>query len=218
MALIAEHPNELVRDQYLMEVADRCRVPPDRLRSLGSAPPPGAKTAIPPPVRRQDVDPVALSGPELEALRLAVHRPEEVVGRLERVLFTHPLALAAFDCLWSATTLHDAIEGADPQTADLLQRLAVEETDADPDDVMIRLVSRAGQRTLVDLQSEMRQAPAEDFASYASTIAWLKMALEAMRDDDIAHRPSALEAEERLVGWIVAREESRSRGAVEDDG
>ena len=32
--MVAEHPNVLVRDQYLMEVADRCRVEPDRLREL----------------------------------------------------------------------------------------------------------------------------------------------------------------------------------------
>ena len=39
MAMVAEHPNELVRDQYLMQVADRCRVEPDRLRQLAPAEP-----------------------------------------------------------------------------------------------------------------------------------------------------------------------------------
>jgi DNA primase len=221
MALIAGHPNELVRDQYLMEVADRCRVDPDRLRSssrqgLASF---GRGTAGSSPAARLDpeVPPVMRSGPELEALRLAVHRPEEVAVRLERALFSHPLAQVAFDSLSSATTLHQAIQGADPQTADLLQRLAVEESAADLDDVMILLVSRAGQRELGELQAEMRQAPAEDFASYSSTIAWVKIALEAMRDDDVAHRAAILEAEERLVGWIVARDEARSYGTVEDD-
>jgi DNA primase len=34
MGLVGAHPNELVRDQYLMEVSDRCRVAPDRLRSM----------------------------------------------------------------------------------------------------------------------------------------------------------------------------------------
>ncbi len=32
LAVIAEHPNDLVRDQYLMRVADRCRLDVDRLR------------------------------------------------------------------------------------------------------------------------------------------------------------------------------------------
>lgn len=33
LAVIAEHPNDLVRDQYLMRVADRCRLDVDRLRT-----------------------------------------------------------------------------------------------------------------------------------------------------------------------------------------
>jgi DNA primase len=32
--IVAEHPAELVRDQYVMDVAARCRVDPDRLRTL----------------------------------------------------------------------------------------------------------------------------------------------------------------------------------------
>lgn len=32
LALVAEHPAELVRDQYLMDVAGRCRIDPERLR------------------------------------------------------------------------------------------------------------------------------------------------------------------------------------------
>ncbi|HEX6422307.1 MAG TPA: DNA primase [Acidimicrobiales bacterium] len=32
--IVAEHPTELVRDQYLMDVASRCRVDPDRLRPM----------------------------------------------------------------------------------------------------------------------------------------------------------------------------------------
>ena len=209
VALIVEHPNELVRDQYLMQVADRCRVDAGRLREL-------AATGATAPRRRgrDSVDvgraaearPVAVSGPEQEALRLAVHRPEDVAARLEGVLFAHPLARSAFDALSAANTFADAVEAADPQAADLLLRLAVEETDVDPDDIMIRLVERAGQRALQELQSEMRQADPADQAAYAPTVAWLKLALETMRADDVDRRVAAVEAEERLVGWIVARD------------
>ncbi len=34
LEIVAEHPTELVRDQYLMDVASRCRVEPDRLRTM----------------------------------------------------------------------------------------------------------------------------------------------------------------------------------------
>lgn len=52
LSVIAEHPNDLVRDQYLMQVADRCRVDVERLRSRirsGQVKPPPA----PQPERRQ---------------------------------------------------------------------------------------------------------------------------------------------------------------------
>jgi hypothetical protein len=74
------------------------------------------------------------------------------------------LARACFEALSAATTLHGAIEAADPQAADLIQRLAVEDTDADADDVMIRLVERAGNRALASLQAEMRQSDSADQA------------------------------------------------------
>jgi len=142
---------------------------------------------------------------------LAVHRPAEVANRLNASLFAHPLARASFDALSGATTFHLAVEAADPQAGELLQRLAVEETDADPDDIMVRLVERASQRALRDLQAEMRQSDLADQAGYAPTIAWLKLALETMRSDDASKRNAAIEAEERLVGWIVARDHESGR-------
>jgi DNA primase len=231
MALIGQHPNDLVRDQYLMQVADRSRIEPDRLRQLAAGSGVGDRRSDAPPVGRAspgkgsgasaresgpvraDGDrpgPVAVSGPELEALRLAVHRPEEVASRLERNLFAHPLARAAFDALFAAPTFHAAVEAADPQAAELLQRLAVEETDADPDDIMIRLVERATQRALRELQAEMRQADPAGQAEYAPTVAWLKLALETMRSDDVSRHGAAVDAEERLVGWLVARDHEMS--------
>jgi hypothetical protein len=115
------------------------------------------------------------------------------------------LAGNAFELLRSSADVHQALEAADPQVADLLQRVAVEETDADPDDVTIRLVERAVQKELRELQAEMRQLAPEEQAAYAPTIAWLKLGLERMRDDDVTQRAGALEADERLVAWLVER-------------
>ena len=216
MAMVSAHPNELVRDQYLMQVADRCRVDPDRLRRMpptqaGRSGPPGATSRSSDETtagldRREGPIRVAVAGPELEALRLAVHHPEVVADRLERVLFAHPLAQACFEVLSTATTLPDAIEAADPQAADLLQRLAVEDTAADADDVMVRLVERASQRALRSVQSDMRQAEPGEQAGFAPTVSWLKLTLEGLRRDDADGRTGALEAEQRLVGWLLARE------------
>ncbi len=221
--MVLEHPNELVRDQYLMQVADRCRVEPARLRHLagqGRAQRTTAVRGVPPGDADPDSDGVpraALGGPELEALRLAVHHPAAVADRLEMVLFAHPVARAGFEALSASTTLHDAIEASDPQAADLLQRLVVEDTDADVDEVMVRLVERAGQRTLAGLQAEMRQAEPEDQAGFVPTVSWLKLTLEMLRAEQSAERAAALEAEHGLVGWLVARDEAERHTEATDE-
>src|SRR5437763_88551 len=68
MEAIAEHPNELVRDQYIRAVADRCRVDAERLRAVGGRR--GRATVEEAPRARARID-----SPEIEALRLAVHAP-----------------------------------------------------------------------------------------------------------------------------------------------
>ena len=102
--------------------------------------------------------------------------------------------------------------------ADLLQRLAVEDTDADVDEVMIRLVERAGQRALPELQAEMRQAEPEDQAGYRPTD---RLAEDGLRDHacraDRRNGQPPLEAEQRLVGWIVARDEAERQTEATDE-
>jgi len=205
MAVVAEHPNELVRDQYLMQVADRCQIDPERLRSgawrtwaVGQAEQAGGASRQ--QNRRAAAGPVrpVSAGPELEALRLAVHRPDAVADRLVAVFFDDDLCRAAFGALAGASTLHEAIADADPDVADLLQRVAVEDTEEDPDDVIIRLIERAGSRALSELQREARLTPAPE--DYGPVIGWLKLALEDVRSDQ-----SGRDAEARLVPWLVSR-------------
>ncbi len=189
IAVVGEHPNELVRDQYLMQVADRCQVDPGRLRSgvgrrrvRDQSPRPRSEAVLREP-----------AGPELEALRLAVHRPEDVAHRIEEVLFADELHLAAFRALASSSTLHEAIDTADPAAAALLQRVAVEDTVADPDDVVARLAQEAGRRALDKLRAEARTS--EDAAvALSPTVGWLKLTLEQLPD---------VEASNRLVAWLV---------------
>ncbi len=160
MALISEHPGTLVRDQYLMQVADRCRLSPDQLRALrmpaGKAP--ARPVQVPPP--RAKPDPPVIPRPEIEALRLVVHHPNNVAGRIDITLFSSELARAAFEELASAMTLHGAIESAAPEVADLLSQLGVEDSQEDPDDVLRRLVEQATVRELAELRREARECRA----------------------------------------------------------
>lgn len=190
--VVREHPNELVRDQYVMEVADRCRIEPDRLRDMLRSGSTGRTEARRP--ARTGTEP---AGPETEALKLALHRPETVAHLLDEVLFEDELHRAAFAALASSATLHEALEKADAGAAELLHRLAVEDTEAEPEDVVARLADRAGTRVLRDLEAEARSHP-DRFRELSPTTGWLRLTIEQLREPTT--RVSAFEA---LVAWLV---------------
>jgi hypothetical protein len=112
------------------------------------------------------------------------------------VLFADEVNLAGFEALYAASTLDEAIERARPEAAALLQRLAVEDAEADPDDVIRLLVANAAQRRLSILQAEARASA--DATEYAPTIAWLKVTTEQLWDD-----ATSVGASEQLVAWLV---------------
>ena len=186
MASVREHPSDLVRDQYVMVVAGRTGIEPDRLRALleGRA----AATTTAPPSRPE--------GPEVEALRLAVHRPEAVVDRLHEALFVHPVTLAGYRALCAATTLAQAVDVAqDPAAASLLRRLAVEDADVEADDVLARLAEEAAKRVIAELEATARRS-----GELTEEVAWLKLAIAEVREPS-----TGVDATGRLVRWLVDR-------------
>jgi DNA primase len=179
LGFISEHPDALVRDQYLMQVADRCRLSPEQLRGLRPAAPAAPKSIVATTTRTKR--PPA-PRPELEALRLVVHHPTEVAGRIDIELFSSDLTREAFEELASAMTLADAIETATPDVADLLAQLAVEDTLEDPGDVLRRLVERAATRALDEVRRDARSAtPSAGHNELAQRSGRLRLALEALR-------------------------------------
>ncbi|HTV12892.1 MAG TPA: DNA primase [Acidimicrobiales bacterium] len=183
LAMVAEHPDPLVRDQYLMQVADRTRLSPSQLRAL--TPPAAAGPAQPGRTRNRPGErvpskprPATVPPPELEALRLAVHHPEKVAGRLDAALFGSGTARAAYEELASALTLHDAIEASGPEVADLLGQLAMDDTAEDPDDVLRRVLDRAAMRSLAEIR---RHAQATGDLELAQQAQGLQLALHALR-------------------------------------
>jgi DNA primase len=193
LAVIREHPKDLVREQYMMEVADRCRFDLDQLRAAMAAGPSGRVRMPSAPARPRQVD-----GPEVEALRLAVHHPEDVAGRLHEVLFSDELYAAAFRALASATTLHDAVESADPEAGALLRRLAVEESTAEADDVVQRMTREATNRAIASLR------PVRASGEPNLDVGWLKLMVERLED------PSATnDAATQLVAWLVKSAEEQ---------
>ncbi|MDQ3944201.1 MAG: toprim domain-containing protein, partial [Actinomycetota bacterium] len=157
VALVAEHPDDLVRDQYLMDLAERLAIDVDRLR--GAVASPGTRTAAEAPRRDRPGEdpprrPAPLEGPEVEALRVAVHEPGLVAGRIRAELFAEPVAREAFVALASSATFHEALDRVAGAAADLLARLAVEDPpwgdDPDPyaTSVLVQVTEAAAQRRL----------------------------------------------------------------------
>jgi DNA primase len=194
LGAIREHPNEIVRTEYAGQLAMRLGLPAEQLVAQAAA----RRTRVAAAPSSARLEPV---GPEVEALRLAVHRPEAVADRLEEVLFADERNLAAFRALASSATLHEAIEKADPGAAALLQRLAVEEAEADPDDVVALLAERAGRRALSELV-ELVNADESRFEELAPVMSWTRVTLEGLREP-----VTRVEASERLVAWLVERSE-----------
>jgi DNA primase len=275
LAAVAEHPDNLVRDQYVMQVAERCRLEPlllrerlEQLRREGPRPaavtgtgrrPGGAASGGPghrtersspagagePWVREPDDagwdadgfdgggngrdDGIGGGGadtlgsryarasegvpgskrstaefrPGLEALRLAIHRPEDVGHRLEAALFRDDLQRAAFLVLADAEgDLHQVIDASPPEVRALLVRLTVEEPTGEPDEVVLQLVRDAARRELHLITGEARTSSAA-VEEAAAAAAWV----QELDDPD-----ASVAATARLVAWLVVRAQTSTSG------
>jgi hypothetical protein len=146
-------------------------------------------------------------GPGLEALKLAVHRPEEVADRVHPVLFADRLQRDAFVALLDHDSVHDAVETATPEVAIVLRRVIVEEPMAgdpdlgDPVDSVIAVLLRgATRRALGEVEVESRTNE-DTWQSRAAETAQVRLWLDQL-DESAAGR----DASDRLVAWLVERE------------
>lgn len=198
-ATVAEHPNELVRDQYLVSIAERCGIEVSVLRSMRAGPGErprrrGARVREDRPPAREPVR--SADDPEVHVLSLAVHRPETVPPYVDSHLFGHPLHQAAFDALLSAPSLADAVASpsTDPEVAELLQRVAVEEPTDDPEARIARLLHDAAVRELTRLTAEARSGGDPDLLR---RLPQLKLAINDVRDSYWN-----LDTAGRLLDWL----------------
>ena len=251
LTAVAEHPDDLVRDQYVMQLADLCRMDAARLRErlehLRAHPPPEPqgrrrtrssrggepfRSEEPPPSEYPDFadddggrggsghGPVDESreaaaaaalrpGPGLEALKLAVHRPEDVADRVHAVLFTDSVQRQAFVALLENDSVHEAVETASPEVASLLRRVIVEEPIAgDPElgdpvhSVVTVLLREATRRALAEIEIESRADVGNDgWQARATETAQVRHWLDQL-DDEVGGRDAA----DRLVVWLSDRD------------
>src|SRR6266516_4519655 len=207
-AIIASHPSELVRDQYVMKLAGMLDIDADQLRTAVRAGPRrrparesrrGGDTDATPPPRPTQVD-----RRELDVLRWAIHSPELVADWLDSSLFIDPAARSVFALLAESATFQEALDSSDDSTRALLQRLANEEPpEVENEDeaatlrarLMANTVEPAAQRLLVRMLHDGDERGSE-----------VKMHLSAMTHHrEIGDWEAARHDAEQLVGWAVAR-------------
>ena len=255
LVAVSEHPDPLVRDQYVMRLADVTRLGADLLRErlatvpdggsvgaghdtrsraggprapaqrpnrpLRDAEQSGGRRVLTVPAPAHGGGPIVRSQggrrdapalrPGMEALRLAVHRPDLVADRLEEALFADDLLRRAFVALAGADDVHAAVDAAEPDVAGLLRRLSVEEpvlpddprgNPADP--VVAQLVREAARRELAARRAAARVGEG-DLVALADETATVRRWMEQL-DDPAGCR----EAADLLVAWLLgARQEGR---------
>jgi DNA primase len=213
-AMVAEHPSELVRDQYAVQLAERLDLAADGVRGQiaraltgegrrrsdrpGRAP---AANEPPAPVETRP-RPALASGAErreLDVLRWAIHEPRLVESWLDVSLFLDPTARAVYQLLVDHTDLHEAIDDADGESRQVLERLAVEEPDPgdEPETLSARLISH----TVEPVAKRMLAQMLRDDDARATTV---KTELDVLAHArEVGDWVRAQAAAEQLVGWIV---------------
>lgn len=219
LAVVSEHPDNLVRDPYLVEIAGLCQVDINTLRKRAATSQPHSNRtnsngttnsnransdgATEKPPTLQTVLPTA---PEDETIRLVIDQPE-LSALLHANLFAHSVRQEAFQALRD----HDfsqARQHCGAEAANLLERLAVKAFDADRDDVLAGLARLAGQRTQKGINRFLREDNSTDQVRIdlvrAST--WLKHELEKLDDPN---RRGHVARE--LLPWLIKHAEWRAR-------
>jgi hypothetical protein len=209
--MVAEHPSELVRDQYAVQLAGRLDLDVDGMRSQVTRaameprqePQPQHRRSSRPEDPEHDaeperVEPVRVDRRELDVLRWAVHEPQLVADWLDETLFLDPTARGAYDLLVSSQDMHEAIDAADGAVRQLLERLAVEEPvpDGEPNTqrarLMVSMVEPVAKRILARLFRDDDDRSME----------W-KQQLDLLAKREVGDWATAQEAAQQLVGWIV---------------
>ena len=199
MTVVNEHPDPMVRDPHVVEIADRCHVDPDHLRRFAAGGPQHGTGSC---RRRRQVPAHRSAGerltPEDEA-RAAGHSPAttEVAGRLHATLFGDPVHREAYEALEHTGGVVEACDLVSEPAAQLLHRLAVDAGNASVEDVLARVARLTASRAMNNLRR--LAASADDPAmrqQYSASVVWLKSQSERLderntRDDALA-RPASL--------------------------
>jgi DNA primase len=195
MAVVNEHPNAEVRKLYAGQVATHVGIPPADLVAL-AARRVKAPTVHIAPVRRVG----AAENAEFVCIAMLLQRWEDIAPWLTEELFAQEVARRAFLAVAeSGGAVEAALELADPEARELLERAAVTDVDAEPVREARNLIAAATRRRLAQMVVDV--APEQ-----LHSIRDARLALD--RIDDPNDPAGADVAAEALLGWLQREDEA----------
>jgi DNA primase len=194
MGVVNEHPDVNVRKVYAGEVAAHCSLPVKDLVQVAMQRRPQPRLEVPISAPRSPRE-----NAEVVALGLLVHRWDAIAPWLVEALFTDDACVTAFRALAESDgDWHKALEIAEPAGRELLERLAVDPPEADPDVEARSLIAAAARR-------EVERIRATGDLGRNAELVELKRNIDDLFDAD---RGSA--AAERLLTWLDRADEERA--------
>ncbi|HVT77941.1 MAG TPA: DNA primase [Acidimicrobiales bacterium] len=185
LAAVAEHPNQLTRDEYVAVIAARTNLPANRLR----VPRPGAEpVSDAAPASGQRHEPPAV---EMEALRV-IAATGDAAG-FPAALFSDDDVAAAADLI-AERGVTQAAADAEGRVAELLRRAATGTPDATAAEVRGRLADAAAGERLAAMRHRL-DAPDADTAHLSRLMSSI-----ARARDDVRRNGAA--ADHALIAWL----------------
>ena len=186
MTVVNEHPNTEVRKLYAAQVATHVGIPPADLVAMAErkAKAPTVRVA---PVRRVG----SAENAEFVAISMLLQRWDDIAPWLVEDLFADDVTRRAFLAVAEAgPNIEAALQLADPEARELIERASVVDIDAEPVIEARNLIAAATRRRLV-------RGLATDDAEVMRAARDARLALEEIENPDQADA-----AAEALLGWL----------------
>ena len=208
LRVVAEHPSDLVRDQYLLKVADTLRLDLVTLRPRVAEllRNPQAKVVVAErPVAPRVTAP--LPRPGLEALRLCIHFPHDVAGRFVSDYFVNDVQREIFDGLATGQSVSEVVDQlrrrGEDGAADVLSELAVDELDRDYTAADVTAI--VSQLLRAAVSEELRQVERELRAGELAPDLAMAIVRDVKERLELLETPQGEQAEADLRAWLLER-------------
>ncbi len=197
LGVINEHPNVDIRKLYAGEVAAQLGMPVADLVSVAERGVRRPHVNVARPKKRQE----RKENAEFVAIAVLVQNWDAIATWLVESLFVDEVYRRAFLAVaQSGGDLDAALDAADPEARDVLERAAVVDVEVDPASEARNLIAAAVRRELTDRSSSPDPERIRDDAE------------ARVRMEELSNGSVGLDAAGWLLGWLEGRMEARAGG------